>query len=88
LRQWAGILFLGERGAWRWVAFRFIQQCRAKSGPWKWPVLPRDRINQLRHLAQYTASATTAYRDRLSMSAFGDLSLMEIAADENGVYWD
>ena len=33
-----------------------------------WPVLPGDQINQPRHLAQYTAPATTAYRDRLSMS--------------------
>jgi hypothetical protein len=34
-----------------------------------WPVLPGDPDNQLRHLAQYTEPATTAYRDRLSMSA-------------------
>ena len=32
-------------------------------------VLPGDQVNHLRHLAQYTAPATTAYRDRLSMSA-------------------
>ena len=37
--------------------------------PCPWPVLPGDPDNQLRHLAQYTAPATTAYRDRLSMSA-------------------
>jgi hypothetical protein len=40
---------------------------------------PPRPIHRIRH---------DRYRDRLSMSAFGDLSLMEIAADENGVYWD
>ena len=30
---------------------------------------PATQINKLRHLAQYTAPTTTAYRDRLSMSS-------------------
>jgi hypothetical protein len=57
------------QGVWEgWEAgFMAFHAFHTLSFPW--PVLPGDQINQLRHLAQYTAPATTAYRDRLSMSA-------------------
>ena len=52
--------------------------------------LPGDPDNQLRHLAQYTAPATTAYCDRLSMSATSimhSLSVVRTILDK-GHLWD
>ena len=53
-----------------------------------WPVLPGDQINQRRHVAQYTLTATTAYPDRLSMSASAILHSLRIVAGDNGVSQD
>jgi hypothetical protein len=51
-----------------------------------WPVLPGDPDNRLRHLAQYTAPATTAYRDRLSMSALAISHHLTLLREESQLF--
>jgi hypothetical protein len=54
--------------------------------PFPWPVCPATQINQLRHLAQYTAPATTAYRDRLSMSVLAISHHLTLLREESQLF--
>ena len=50
-----------------------------------WPVLPGDQVNHLHHLAQYTAPATTAYRDQVVNECIGDFASTDRGKASSGL---